>query len=175
MTDKWAQRFGRLEAILLSKSFAEPVELVKKPAAVVTNEQPFFDPGVGSCMILVTQPAEVFTGASPVQAINDVTATQPGEAPGKRGKRAATRTATWPVEAPGTGRSATQDVKAPGARMATQPVEAPSASSSPVLGLLLIILVCLTQKMRWLINRNPLLQKVTRKFCQTGTQSRKTI
>ena len=36
-------------------------------------------------------------------------------------------TATWPVQAPSTGRSATQPVDAPGARTATQPVEAPDA------------------------------------------------
>ena len=55
-------------------------------------------------MMLVIQPAEVCTGASPVQVTRDVTATQPGEAPGTRGKSAATMTATRPVEAPGTGR-----------------------------------------------------------------------
>ena len=41
LDDKWAQRFARLEAMLLSKSFAILVVLVKKPAAVVTSEQPF--------------------------------------------------------------------------------------------------------------------------------------
>ena len=67
LDDKWAQKFARLvEAMLLAKSFAVPVELVKKPAAVVTNEQPFFDPGAGSSMMSVTQQFEVFNGASPV-------------------------------------------------------------------------------------------------------------
>ena len=100
LDDKWAQRFARLEAILLSKSFAVPVEPVKKPAAVVTSEQPFFDPGASSSMMPVTQPAEAFTGASPVQATRDVTATQPVEASSTRGKSAATMTSTQPVEAP---------------------------------------------------------------------------
>ena len=62
-----------------------------------------------------TQAAEVFTGASHVQATGDVTATQPGEAPSTRGDSAATMTATRPVEAPGTGRYATQPVEASGA------------------------------------------------------------
>ena len=91
------------------------MESVKKPAAVVTSEQPFLDPGASSSLMSVTQPTEVFTGASPVQVTGDVTATQPGEAPSTRGKSAATTTATWPVEAPGTGRSATQPVEALGA------------------------------------------------------------
>ena len=82
--------------MLLSKSFGVPVEPVKKPAAVVTSELPFFDPGARSSM-LVTQPAEVVTSASPVQATGDVTATQPGVAPGTRGKSVATMTATQPV------------------------------------------------------------------------------
>ena len=110
---KWAQRFARLEAMLLSKSFAVMVESVNKPAAVVTSEQPFFDPGDGSSVMSVTQPDDGFPIASPVQAARDVTATQPGEAPSTRGKSAATMTATRPVKAPGTGRSATQPVEAP--------------------------------------------------------------
>ena len=129
LNDKWAQRFARLEAMLLSKLSAVLLEPVKKPAAVVTSKQPSFDPGVGSSMMSVTQPAKVSTGVSPVQATRDVTATQHGEAPGTRGKSAATMTATRPVEAPGTGRSATQSVETPSARTATQLVEAPGASS----------------------------------------------
>ena len=41
LDNKWVQRFARLEAMLLAKSFAVPVEPVKKPAAVVTIYQPF--------------------------------------------------------------------------------------------------------------------------------------
>ena len=40
LDNKWAQTFARLEAMLLAKSFAVPVEPVKKPAAAVTS--PFF-------------------------------------------------------------------------------------------------------------------------------------
>ena len=98
---------------------------MKKPAAVVTSGQAFFDPGASSSTVSVTQPAEVYTGASPVQATIDVTATQPNEAPCTMRESAATMAAT--VEAPSTGRFATQPVEAPGARTATQPVEAPSA------------------------------------------------
>ena len=89
---------------------------MKKPTAVVTSDQPFFDPGTGSSMMSVSQPAEVFTGVSPVQATRDVTATQPGEAPSMMRESAATMTATLPVDSPG-------------ARMATQPIEAPGARS----------------------------------------------
>ena len=77
--------------------------------------------------MLVTQPTDVFTGASPVQATGDVIATQPGDSPGTIRKSAAKMTATRPVEAPGTGRIATQPVEAPSVRMATQPVEAHGA------------------------------------------------
>ena len=127
--------------------------------------------------MLVTQPAEVFAGASPVQPTGDVTPTQPSEAPGMRRNSAVNMTATWPVEAHGTGRCATQPVEAPGASSDVQmqptgtggrdssPVDQ-SITGSPVLELLLTILVCLTQKMRWLVNWNPLLQRVTRKCCQ---------
>ena len=38
---KLSQRFARLEAMLLAKSFAVPVEPVKKPSSVMTSEQPF--------------------------------------------------------------------------------------------------------------------------------------
>ena len=74
--------------------------------------------------------AEVVTGARPVQATGDVTATQPGEAPGSRVKSTATMTATWAVETRGTGRSATQPIEDPGARMATHPVEARHSTRS---------------------------------------------
>ena len=86
---------------------------MKKPAAVVTSDQPFFDPGASPSIMLVTQSAEVFT--------------QSGEAPGMTRESAATITATRPVESPGTGSFAAQSVEAPGARTATQPFGAPSA------------------------------------------------
>ena len=37
LDEKWSQRFATLEAMLLAKSFAIPVEPVKKPTAVVTS------------------------------------------------------------------------------------------------------------------------------------------
>ena len=45
LDDKWSERFSRLEALLLNKSFAVPVRPVN-PSAVVTREHPFFDPAV---------------------------------------------------------------------------------------------------------------------------------
>ena len=46
LDDKWAERFSRLEAMLLAKTFTVPVEPVVKPALdVTTSQKPFFDPG----------------------------------------------------------------------------------------------------------------------------------
>ena len=45
---KWTERFARLEAMLVSKTFAVPVEPVKRPPSVVTSDQPFFDPGTST-------------------------------------------------------------------------------------------------------------------------------
>ena len=46
LDDKWAERFSRLEAMLLAKTFTVPVEPVVKPASDVTpTQKPFFDPG----------------------------------------------------------------------------------------------------------------------------------
>ena len=41
LDEKWTACFARLEAMLLSKTFAVPVEPVKKPPSVVTSDQPF--------------------------------------------------------------------------------------------------------------------------------------
>ena len=42
LDDKWAQRFSRLEAMLIAKTFTVPVEPVVKPASDVTpTEKPF--------------------------------------------------------------------------------------------------------------------------------------
>ena len=101
--------------MLLAKPFALLVEPVKKHAAVVTSDQPCFDPRAGTSMMSVTQ-AEIFTGVSPIEAMGDVSATQLVEALGTMRESAATLTATWPVEAPSTGRFATQPVETPGAR-----------------------------------------------------------
>ena len=99
LDDKWSQRFAHLETMILTKSFAVPVELVQKPSSeVMTIEKPFFDPPahINENTGLVTQPLQVVTiGVNPVQATRDV---------------AASLTVTQPVEAPG-------------AKVATQPVE----------------------------------------------------
>ena len=38
LDNKWAERFARFEAMLVSKTFAVPVEPVKKPSSVVTSD-----------------------------------------------------------------------------------------------------------------------------------------
>ena len=46
LDDKWAERFSRLEAMLLAKTFTVLVEPVVKPASdVTTSQKPFFYPG----------------------------------------------------------------------------------------------------------------------------------
>ena len=97
LDDKWAERFSRLEPMLLAKSFTVPVEPVLKPAAEIsTSQKPFFDLGASTSSL--ARPASV-TSPSLVQATGEAvdemqTATQPLEAHGAR-------TATQPVQAPG--------------------------------------------------------------------------
>ena len=56
LDDKWVERFARLEAMLLAKSFTVPVELVVKPAAEVsTSQKSFFDPGASTSIWLDLQ------------------------------------------------------------------------------------------------------------------------
>ena len=103
LDDKWAEKFARLEAMLLSKSFAVPVEPVVKPAEVITSQKPFFYPGASTSKL--AESAEP-SGPSLVQATGDAVpprgdeiqqnATQPVEAAGAG-------TATQPVQAPSTG------------------------------------------------------------------------
>ena len=50
LDDKWSERFSRLEALLLNKSFAVPVKPVN-PSTVVTRKHPFFDPGASSSVV----------------------------------------------------------------------------------------------------------------------------
>ena len=54
--------------MLLAKSFRVLVELAQKPAEVVTNEKPFFQPEAGTSKTpgTVTQSEAYFNGASPV-------------------------------------------------------------------------------------------------------------
>ena len=69
MDDKWSERFARLEAIFLAKSFQVPVELVKKSDVVVTD-RPFIPP--------VQQPTGVTGEKQSTGAETDVDrATQP--------------------------------------------------------------------------------------------------
>ena len=54
LDDKWAERFSRLEAMLLAKTFTAPVEPVVKPASYVTpTQKPFFDPGASTSSLPV--------------------------------------------------------------------------------------------------------------------------
>ena len=74
LDDKWSERFSRLEAMLLNKSFAVPVRPVST-AAVVPREHPFFDPG-GSTSVMFAES----TGSGLAQTASEstqLTATQP--------------------------------------------------------------------------------------------------
>ena len=100
------------------------------PSAVVTREHPFFDPGASSSVIstgLVTEG----TGSSLVQTTGEAaqsTATQPPlGVPGTNAVRDVSKSATHPVQGPGTSDVATQPLQAPGAEIATQPLQAPGA------------------------------------------------
>ena len=97
LDDKWAERFARLEAMLLSKSFAVPVEPVVKPAEVITSQKPFFDPGADTSKL--AESAEP-SGPSLVQATGDAVPPRGDEIQ----------------------QNATQPVKASGGGTATQPV-----------------------------------------------------
>ena len=102
LDDKWAERFSRLEAMLLAKTFTVLVEPVVKPAAdVTTSQKPFFDPGATTSSL-----ARETTGPCLDQAT--------GEAVGEM------QTATQPLESPGAG-TATQPVQAPGLVPDVQP------------------------------------------------------
>ena len=126
---KWGEHFARLEAMLLSKTFAVPAEPVKKPFSVVTSDQPFFYPVTSTSGSGVTVGG---TCSSLVQTTGEAAFVS----------EAASKSATHPVEGPGTEvvrrgdviqQNATQPVKAPGAGTATQPVEAPVAVSEVLL------------------------------------------
>ena len=132
LDDKWSERFSRLEALLLNKSFAVPVRPVN-PSAVVTREHPFFDPGASSSVMstgLVTEG----TGSSLVQTTGEAaqsTATQPPlGVPGTNAVRGVSKSATRLVQGPGTSDVATQPLQAPGAEIATQPLQAPGAGTT---------------------------------------------
>ena len=86
MDDKWSERFARLEAIFLAKSFQVPVEPVKKSDVVVTD-RPFIPPvqqatGVTSEKQSTDAEMEVERATQPVQVPGAVLATRPVDAPG---------------------------------------------------------------------------------------------
>ena len=97
---------------------------------MVTREHPFFDPGASSSVMstgLVTEG----TGPSLVQTTGEaaqLSATQPPlGVPGTNAVQDVCKSATRPVQCPGTSELATQPSQAPGAENATQPLQAPSA------------------------------------------------
>ena len=115
MDDKWSKRFSRFEALLLSKSFAVPVEPVR-PSTVVTREGPFLDPGASSSVVssgLVIEgigPSLVPTTGIAVQ----LSATQPPlEVAGMKAVQDVSKSATRPVQGPGNSDVATQPLQAP--------------------------------------------------------------
>ena len=95
LDDKWAEKFSRLEAILLAKTFTVPVEPVVKPASdVTTSQKPFFDPGATTSKLAVENSGPCLDQATGEAVEEMQTATQPLGAPGAG-------IATQPVQAPG--------------------------------------------------------------------------
>ena len=96
LDDKWSERFSRLEALFLAKSFSVPVEPVKKSEVPVTD-RPFIPPTAAATSTQqqkkstgqkkakkTSQPPEV-SGVLPgsqLMSPDEVSATQPVEAPG---------------------------------------------------------------------------------------------
>ena len=119
MDEKWGERFARLEAMLLSKTFAVPVEPVKKSSSVVTSDQPFFDPGTSTSGLSSGVSAEG-TSSSLVQTTGEAALVS----------EAASKIATPPVEGPGTEVVRRGDVIQ---QNATQPVEAAGAGPEVLL------------------------------------------
>ena len=100
-----------------------------KPSTVVTREHPFFNLGAASS-VGSTEGA----GPSLVQTTGEVaqlSATQPPlGVPGTNAVQEVRKSATHPVQGPGTSDVATQHSQAPGAELATQPLQAPSAGTA---------------------------------------------
>ena len=106
-----------------------PVKPVN-PSTVVTREHPFFDPGASSSAVSAALVTEG-TGPSLVQTTGEaaqLSATQPPlGVPGTNAVQDVSKSATRPVQGPGTSNVATQPFQAPGAGTATQPPQAPGA------------------------------------------------
>ena len=119
LDDKWSERFSRVEAMLLNQSFAVPVKPVNA-ASVVPREHPFFDPGASASVMSSEGTGDIAT---------QLTATQPPlGVPGTEAVRGGVKSATHPVQGPGTSEVlATQPLLVPGAGTATQPSQAPGA------------------------------------------------
>ena len=88
LDDKWAERFSRLEAMLLAKTFTVPVEPVVKPASdVTTSQKPFFYPGATTSNLSVEKSGPCLDQATG-EAVEEMQtpgagiATQPVQAPG---------------------------------------------------------------------------------------------
>ena len=88
MDHKWSERFARLEALFLAKSFQVPVEPVKG-TEVVVSDRPFIPPSDQSTSVTgEKQPSgaaskkDVVKATRPVEVPGAVLATQPVEAPG---------------------------------------------------------------------------------------------
>ena len=95
LDDKWAERFSRLEAMILAKTFTVPVEPVVKPASdVTTSQKPFFYPGATTSSLAVEKSGPCLDQATGEAVEEMQTATQPLGAPGAG-------IATQPVQAPG--------------------------------------------------------------------------
>ena len=118
-SDKWSERFSRLEAMLVNQSFAVPVRPMTS-AFVVPREHPFFDPGAST---------SVMSSEGTGDVARQLTATQPPlGVPGTEAGRDGDESATHPVQGPGTSAVlATQPLLVPGAGTATQPSQAPGA------------------------------------------------
>ena len=96
LDDKWSERFSRLEALFLAKSFSVPVEPVKKTDVPVTD-RPFIPPTAASTSM---QQQKKSTGHK-----KTTKSSQPevsGVLPGSQRVTPEDVSATQPVEAPGT-------------------------------------------------------------------------
>ena len=95
LDEKWAERFSRLEAMLLAKTFTVPVEPAVKPVSDVTpSQKPFFYPGATTSNLPVEKSSPCLDQATGNAVEEMQTATQPLGAPGAG-------IATQPVQAPG--------------------------------------------------------------------------
>ena len=102
------------------------------PSPVVIREHPFFDPGASSSVMSTGLVTVLYS--SLVQTTGEsaqLTATQPPlGVPGTIAVQDVNKSATCPVQGPGTSDVATQPLQAPGAEIVTQPLQAPGAGTA---------------------------------------------